>query len=172
MSRRGRGRRNERLSMRYARTRWWLAACVATAACTNTLGPGGKPVVTAKLGQDFTLQLGQTAAVGGSFFQIYFRGVPTDTRCPQGALCITDGNARTEYTAWTGGLQAPLVINTNPVEAGQDSSAFCGAPPTPCGTVSPYQILLISLDPYPVLGDTLDPSQYKVTLRVDNAPSP
>ncbi len=158
--------------MRGVKILFLLLAGIAAGACSGTLGPGGKPVVSARLGEDFQLQLGQSATVGGSFFQIYFRGVPEDTRCPQGALCISPGNARTEYTAWSGGLQAPLVINTNPAEAGQGSAGLCGTPPTPCGTVPPYEILLIALEPYPTIGGTITADQYRVTLRVQNTPTP
>lgn len=158
--------------MRRASRLFLIVALLAGGACSNPLGPGGKPVVAANLGQDFQLQLGQSATVGGSFFQIYFRAVPSDTRCPGGALCITAGNARTEYVAWSSGLQAPLVLNTNPIEAGQDSSALCGTPPTPCGTVAPYQILLVALDPYPTIGDTITADQYRATLRVLSTPAP
>ena len=49
--------------------------------------------ISAKLGQEFTLAPGQSAAVAGEPLKVKFLEVISDSRCPTGAVCIWQGES-------------------------------------------------------------------------------
>jgi len=49
--------------------------------------------VSPKLGQEFPLSVGQSTLIQGEGLRLTLRAVPTDSRCPPGATCITEGQA-------------------------------------------------------------------------------
>jgi hypothetical protein len=51
-------------------------------------------VIKARLGQEFTLPVGQRAAVATEDLEVRFKMVLSDNRCPQGAVCIIAGEVR------------------------------------------------------------------------------
>ncbi|MFC1865697.1 hypothetical protein ACFLYB_03185 [Chloroflexota bacterium] len=48
---------------------------------------GGKT----RLGQEFTLSIGNPASIAGEDLRLMFQDVVQDNRCPTGAVCITEG---------------------------------------------------------------------------------
>ena len=73
---------------------------------------GGKPV-RVRLGQEFTLRVGQQAAVEGEGLRVRFASVVNDSRCPTGVTCVWAGNAEVLIEAEAGGSTAGLKLNTH-----------------------------------------------------------
>jgi hypothetical protein len=44
-----------------------------------------------KLGQEFSLSVGQSAVIAGENLEITFEEVSEDSRCPEGAVCVQEG---------------------------------------------------------------------------------
>ena len=51
-------------------------------------------VIKARLGHEFTLPVGQRAAIETEDLEVRFKMVISDNRCPQGATCIIAGEVR------------------------------------------------------------------------------
>ncbi len=66
-------------------------------ACQSEVVAPGQPVpevVTATLGTEFELRLGQSARVGDTGVSLVFQSVAEDSRCPTGVTCVWEGNGR------------------------------------------------------------------------------
>jgi len=64
-----------------------IMGLAAVAGCT------GKSDIQANLGESFSLAAGQSAAISGENLSIRFVELISDSRCPQGAVCIWEGEA-------------------------------------------------------------------------------
>jgi hypothetical protein len=130
-----------------------VAAAFAATAFVSVLGgsscAGTEPIaeescfcahseaIQATLGENFTLQIGETALIGGADVCIRLDSVPSDSRCPLNALCVWPGNAKVAITVCTkSGESAQRELNT------------FTEPKT--ATFLNYQIDLAELNPYPV----------------------
>ena len=93
------------------------------AACNNgVIDPPVSPsTVTAELGREFELKVGQTARLTSVALQLTLRAIEEDSRCPIDAVCIWQGNARARLEAQVGedGPSAEVKLNTGvqPMEA-------------------------------------------------------
>lgn len=84
-----------------------------------------------------------------------FDSVLNDSRCPDGAVCVWEGNAEIRLKLSITGIGYQFVeLNTNvlPIDT----------------TINHLNIALISLSPYPSLNKTIKPEDYKATLSVAN----
>lgn len=107
---------------------------------------------TVGLNQEFVLAPGKVAKVAATGLRIRFAGVRGDSRCPADAVCILGGDAlvgievlsfgggRHEYDLHTGDLR-PVVHEG-------------------------FTIALVNLVPYPFSSQTIQPNDYRATLRV------
>ena len=107
---------------------------------------------TVGLNQEFVLAPGEAAKVADTGLRIRFVGVRGDSRCPADAVCILGGDAivdievlsfgggRQEYALHTGSLR-PVVHEG-------------------------LTIALVKLEPYPFSSRTIQPNEYRATLRV------
>ena len=107
---------------------------------------------TVGLNQEFVLGPGEVASVENTGLRIRFVGVRGDSRCPADAVCILGGDAvvgievlsfgggRHEYELHTGDLR-PVVHEG-------------------------FTIALVKLEPYPFSAQTVQPKDYRATLRV------
>jgi hypothetical protein len=107
---------------------------------------------TVGLNQEFVLAPGEVAKVADTGLRIRFLGVRGDSRCPADAVCILGGDAivrievlsfgggRHEYDLHTGDLR-PVVHEG-------------------------FTIALVKLEPYPFSSRTVQPNEYRATLRV------
>ena len=81
-----------------------------------------------------------------------FEGVTGDSRCPADALCIQGGDAVVHVTVLAGG------------SAGHDYDLHTGdMRPVKHGDLT---IALVELAPYPLSSRTIEPDDYRATLRV------
>ncbi len=112
-------------------------------------GPAKDPVdVPIELNKEFTLKLGQTAALKGDGLRLTFADVPNESRCPLNLRCIWEGNARIELQI------ADVAISLNTAMAVPPQEADYGN----------YRIRMLALTPHPVDGEETDKRKYEATL--------
>lgn len=146
--------------MRRGRRTAWVGLIAVGVLCASlvlasvfgmSFRPGGRGKV--KLGEEFKLGLGKSAAVRGEGLEIEFVSVVEDSRCPQGVDCIWEGNARVRLRLKRArGTPAEIELNTNlePQRAAADG----------------YEVRLTSLAPYPQANQPVDQKSYVATLEV------
>ena len=122
-------------------------ALFALVACDE-----GPTAPTVALNEEFVLAPDEVARVADTGLRIRFVGVQGDSRCPADAVCILGGDAivgiealsfgggRQEYDHHTGDLR-PVVHDG-------------------------FTIALVKLEPYPFSSQTIQPNDYRATLRV------
>ena len=89
-----------------------LLACstgTGLARCDDS-GAGG--VVCARIGEEFDLQLSETAYIADTRLTIRADSVPEDSRCPENAVCVWAGNARVSLTLRDGPNTGAAELNT------------------------------------------------------------
>lgn len=105
-------------------------------------------LATVKLGETFDLKCGQEVAIQNDRLTLTFKQVTADSRCPEGAACIRAGNA----TIVIGVDRITLALNTS-MEARH-------------AQFSNYSIELVSLSPYPKVGQQIKMEDYIARLVV------
>jgi hypothetical protein len=101
---------------------------------------------------EITLRMGQAVRCGRGIV-IRFQDVLQDSRCPEGATCISAGNARVALSVrrtWKRPLRIELNTNLEPRIA----------------RISNYTVELVRLSPTRRVQENLDKRAYVVTLRV------
>ena len=109
--------------------------------------------ITASLGQEFTLPVGQKAVIEGEELTIKFVEVISDSRCPAGVECVWAGEAQCRLLFTYVGSPAEMVI----VQPGGGASA------------KDYFIMykvVFKLEPYPQKGQQIAASDYKLLMTV------
>jgi len=130
-----------------------LALLPVLSACgASPTTPAG---LTASLGQEFTLQPGGSVSIPGENLNITFTEVASDSRCPQDATCIWQGEAGAlvEITQGTVG-PSPLVL-TQPGLTDQPSVQEYGG----------YD-LTFKINPYPTTQSQIAPEDYRLVMTV------
>jgi hypothetical protein len=123
-----------------------IACLLAATACSES--PAGP---TVPLDTEFALAPGESRALEGTTLTIRFNGVTGDSRCPADAVCIQGGSAEVRITAASDEStrdHALLTGDMRPVQHG------------------PFTIALAQLAPYPFSSRTIQPADYRATLRV------
>lgn len=107
---------------------------------------------TVGLNQEFVLAPGEVAQVADAGIQIRFVGVRGDSRCPADAVCILGGDALVRIEVLSFG------------EGRRDHDLHTGdqRPVVHKG----FTIALVKLEPYPFSSRTIQPDEYRATLRV------
>ena len=110
--------------------------------------------ISASLGQAFDIKVGQKASISFQQLTLKFLSVSEDSRCPQGTICMWEGNGKVniEVTA-TGQTSHVVELNT---AMSLESEA----------TYRTYKISLLDLQPYPSAESTIQQSEYIATVRV------
>lgn len=123
------------------------------------MGSCGMPAPTAPknvaLGQDFELAPTQMATVGDTGLTVGFERVASDSRCPTDVVCIWEGDAAALVTAVqppreTARLQLHTSGQLGPREA----------------RYGDFTIALVTLRPQPRSTGPIEPTAYRLTLRV------
>lgn len=126
-----------------------VAVCLlAVAGCKEDgLGP------TVPLNQRFTLERGQTSPLEGTSLRIQFVGVTGDSRCPADVVCIQGGDALVQ-------------IRVTEQSAPKDYELHTGDSSQASVKHGDLTIELVELQPYPFSSRTIQPGDYRATLRV------
>ena len=120
----------------------------------TTIGCSPKPVESGvRLGQEFSLSIGQKAAITGETIEITFLKVLEDSRCPRGAQCIWEGRA----------ISLVSVVSNNTTEIQLAEGGLTDH--TNRQTFRDYQIDFHLL-PYPEVGTEITADQYRLQLTV------
>ena len=124
-----------------------LIVCLlfATACDESLTGP------TVALNQEFELQPGSAAVIAGASFALRFNGVSGDSRCPADAFCIQGGDAIVRVTVVDEGQSREVELHTGDMRPVQYDG---------------YTITLVQLQPYPFSSRTIQPDEYRATLKV------
>ena len=127
--------------------------CVMCLFAILALRCGPAPVESVPLSQEFDLKVGHQTMVHGEDLFITFSRLAEEGRCPEGVLCLWEGNARIQIRAEKGGVgitEAPLNTTLDPKHI-----LFAG-----------YDITMKKLSPYPKYGQPVDTLAYVATLLV------
>lgn len=99
--------------------------------------------------------------------KLTFVGVRNDSRCPEGALCITAGDAEVVLLAYVGRQPAKLIRIHTDLEP--QVVVLSALPPGKIGIPKSYSVRVESLSPLPKIGRKLKQSDYRVVLDIDVA---
>lgn len=99
-------------------------------------------------GEAFELKYLNAVHISGTGLTIQFRSVKEDSRCPEGAVCVWQGNAR-------------VGITINKYEA--DLNTFLDSTQV---TYSGWIVRLLNVSPYPKLQVSRKPEEYSIRLIV------
>ncbi len=110
--------------------------------------------IKAKLGEKFPLHVGQTAQIENESLSITFNKVSADSRCPSNTLCVRAGEAICDVTVTYKGSPYSVTL----MQTGSTAQAM-----------EPFQgyALVFSVEPYPVAGKQISPSEYWLNLTVN-----
>lgn len=118
-------------------------------------GCGPSPETSARLGQEFSLAIGQKAHIEGEELQVEFLEVTTDSRCPKNVTCIWAGEVKclVEITYFKSLHRVTL---TEP--------GLTDEPPRQ--TFKEYE-LAFHVDPYPESGKEISEGDYRLRITVN-----
>jgi hypothetical protein len=106
---------------------------------------------TSPLDTEFTLAPGEAASIEGASLSVRFNRVTGDNRCPADAVCILGGSADVSITAVSDRSTREHVLKTGDMQpVGHDD----------------FTIALVQVAPYPFSARTVQPDEYRVTLKV------
>jgi hypothetical protein len=129
-----------------------VAICLALVALVFACKSEGT-VKTMQLGEAFRLKIDESATLAADGLMVKFKAVTSDSRCPQGAQCVTAG-------------EADVVLTVKVGEKSQDVTVKFGTDQAKA-TVEPYAIRILALDPPPILNQTIKDADREIELRVD-----
>ena len=101
-----------------------------------------------QLDEEIQIKLGESVTLEGGNLTIKFKSVEGDSRCPQGVVCVWEGNAE--------------VI----LEVSKNEFALNTALDPKEKVVSDYNIQLKDVIPYPKAGEELTPENYSIKIVV------
>jgi hypothetical protein len=117
---------------------------LALVGCDETITGPTRPLNT-----EFVLAPGQTATVEN--VRVMFQRVAGDSRCPADAVCVWGGDALVQITAKSSSATRDYELHTGNREPVVHDD---------------YTIHLVRVDPYPFSASSIEPDEYRVTLRV------
>lgn len=124
-----------------------MLCLVLTTACRET--PTGP---TSPLDREFTLAPGETMRISGRSLVLRFNGVSGDSRCPADAFCIQGGSAAVRITTVSARSTRDYELHTGDMRPVVHEG---------------FTIALIELSPYPFSSRTIQPDEYRATLKVN-----
>jgi hypothetical protein len=145
-----------------------FAAALGLASCaspTQTVEGAGHPPV--RVGEQFSLAVGDSARIVDTDFVLIFDAVAEDSRCAKTVTCVWEGNARARFT-----LRQYEVLDARTLEVHDDaielntSGRFSQRERVVVGR-SPAHLELRSLAPQPPVQD---PDGYVATLFIEAGP--
>ncbi|MDD5082298.1 MAG: hypothetical protein PHU08_02875 [Dehalococcoidales bacterium] len=125
------------------------AIALALPGCTDTTGQ-----VQAPLGQEFSLSIGQTAAITGERLKIEFQELVEDSRCARGVVCIWQGRVS---------CLVRIISDYSPTSLLLMQPGLTGQPNTQ--TFQNYR-LAFRVEPYPEAGKEILPDEYHLLLTI------
>jgi hypothetical protein len=109
--------------------------------------------INATLGEEIALALGQSASISGEDLEVRFVEVVSDSRCPEGAICI-----------WAGEASCLLEITESGSIYRKVLTQLGRSEPSPTD-FQDYEITF-DLRPYPQLGKEIESEDYRLQLTI------
>jgi hypothetical protein len=110
---------------------------------------------TAKLGVEFSLNIGQSTNIEGESLQIRFLDIIGDNRCPRGATCVWQGEVSCAVEI-TYHESLNSIILTQP-----------GLTDIPSSRIFKEYEITFQVEPYPEVDKTIPKNEYQLVLTVD-----
>ena len=132
---------------------WLVLSVVLTLAALP--GCRGASAANVSLGQEFSLAIGQSAAIESEGLTLKFVRVVGDSRCPEGVECFWQGEVSCEVSVTYSGSSYQMVL-TQP-----------GLTSEPASKTFQQFRFTFSVDPYPQKGKKIDSSDYRLNLTVE-----
>ena len=126
----------------------WAAAlflALASVACQSPTGP------SVALDASFTMKPGDRVTLENTAINLQFVGVDGDSRCPADAFCVLGGDAIVRLSITTSGTTRNYEFHTGDLQP---------------LVVAPITIRLEVLSPHPFSGRSIEPGDYRATLRI------
>jgi hypothetical protein len=123
-----------------------ILSLVAASACDESVTGATTP-----LNSEFTLAPGQAMVIERASLTVRFNGLSGDSRCPADAVCIQGGSADVRVTAVGDRSTRDYVLKTGDMRPVQHDD---------------LTISLVQVTPYPFSSRTIQPDEYRVTLKV------
>ncbi len=125
---------------------------------TNGRVPADSQTRRVAVGREFTMKVGQVAAIEGAKLNLKFTGVGEDSRCPVDVTCVWAGNAQVLLEVTSGKTSEQIKLNSNARSQAADEGKYAG-----------YKIKLIRVDPVPNSKQKIAAADYSATLVVEKA---
>ncbi|MBI1870156.1 MAG: hypothetical protein HYS07_03080 [Chlamydiae bacterium] len=111
------------------------------------------------LGEPFQLKVGGTVAISSENLKVTLKGIPSDSRCPEGVECV-----------WAGQVKVLVHLEKDGQDLGGHTLPFPIFPKSKSPEiVGGYSLQILKVDPYPKSGDKIELSEYQVDLVVKKA---
>lgn len=137
-------------------SRLFIIACSLLLGCGTSLNVSSSENQTSpRVGQEFSLKVGQKEKLEGVDLQVKFAGVPQDSRCPANVNCVWAGNAEVALDLLHNNCSTAVTLNTLRSSGTGDE-----------GKVGGFRIKLVKLVPYPHTERKIAPGDYTATLLV------
>lgn len=137
-------------------SRLFVVACLLLLGCGTRLNVNSaENQITPRVGQEFSLKVGQQLKLDGVDLQVKFTGVSQDSRCPSNVNCVWAGNAEVSLDLLHNKCNRSIILNTHRT-SGTGDEAKVGA----------FRFKLVKLDPYPHTERKIAPGDYTATLLV------
>ena len=120
-----------------------VLALLAFSCKSSTSSPTGP-----KIGEEFNLKYGESIQVQNESLTLKFENVADDSRCPTGASCVWAGNAK-------------IILQVAQI----DTSLNSALSPSEINYNS-FNIKLLSVSPYPTIGQQIKLDDYIIKLIV------
>jgi hypothetical protein len=136
---------------------FFLLTCFSLLGYThhhNGYIPATETSITASLGEAFDIKVGQKASIFSQQLTLKFLSVSEDSRCPQGTICMWEGNGKVNIEVTATG-QTSYVVELNTAMSLESEATYLN-----------YTIALLDLRPYPSAESTIQQSEYIATVRV------
>jgi hypothetical protein len=108
-------------------------------------------------GEEFSLKIGESAAIRGEDLEVTFLEVVEDSRCPKNVQCIWAGRAVSLVKIKTGGSEENLELTQPGVTEPPNSLTY-----------RQYNITF-NLLPYPEVPDNINTDEYRLQLTISKA---
>ena len=146
---------------------FFLLLLITLAGCDLLWNSGDAGSTSARLGDPFWIDYGETAALDDGALRITFDGTLNDSRCPKDVACIWAGSAKIQLRMIQGTKQPDSLSLAIP--------GLVSVPYTEHGFVAKasYQFKLLQLGPYPSADEaggelsTSEASRYRALLLVE-----
>ncbi len=124
-----------------------LGLCLlsVTACDESPTGP------TTSLNTEFTLAPAEAMNIDRASLQVRFNEVAGDSRCPADAFCIQGGSADVKITVESDNSTRDYDLRTGDMQPVRHDE---------------FTIALVKVEPYPFSSRTIQPGEYRVTLKV------